>query len=171
MDGDWQRMAENFAPGFIKGSIIAKRLAEEGYVTPSTGDVVKAKEEYTLGKLLLQAGGFGSTEVVDIQKTNIMVKRTVDAIEKERSKFLDRLDKATLQLDRNPTNENAAKISAIWDEISKWEARTGYIHPISDENAAESIQTRAEARGNSMQGLRVPEKYDALVRDTLRNRE
>lgn len=171
MDGDWQRTAENFAPGFIKGSIVAKRLAEEGYVTPSTGDEVKAKEEYTLGKLLLQAGGFGSTEVVDIQKTNIMVKRTVDAIEKERSKFLDRLDKATLQLDRNPTNENAAKISAIWDEISKWEARTGYIHPISNENAAESIQTRVEARGSSMQGLRVPEKYDALVRDTLRNRE
>ena len=171
MDGDWQRTAENFAPGFIKGSIIAKRLAEEGYVTPSTGDELKAKEEYTLGKLLLQAGGFGSTEVVDIQKTNIMVKRTVDAIEKERSKFLDRLDKATLQLDRNPTNENAAKISAIWDEINKWEVRTGYIHPISDENAAESIQTRAEARGNSMQGLRVPEQYDALVRDTLRNRE
>ena len=171
LDGDWQRAAENFSPGFIKGSLIAKRLAEEGYVTPSTGDEVKAKEEYTLGKLLLQAGGFGSTEVVDVQKTNIMVKRTVDAIEKERGKFLDRLDKATLQLDRNPTNENAAKISAIWDEINKWEARTGHIHPISDENAAESIQTRAEARGTSMQGLRVPEKYDALVRDTLRSRE
>jgi hypothetical protein len=171
LDGDWQRWAENFAPGFIKGGLVAKRLADEGYVTPSTGDVVKAKEEYTLGKLLLQAGGFGSTEVVDIQKTNIMAKRTVDAIEKERAKFLTRLDMATLRLDRNPTDENATKISDIWDEIAGWEASTGYIHPISNENAAESAQTRAEARGRSMRGLRVPEQYDALVRDTLRDRE
>jgi hypothetical protein len=171
LDGDWQRWAENFAPGFIKGSLVAKRLADEGYVTPSTGDVVKAREEYTLGKLLLQAGGFGSTEVVDVQKTNIMVKRTVDAIDKERAQFLRQLDMATLRLDRNPTDENATKISDIWDEIAKWEASTGYIHPISNENAAESAQTRAEARGRSMQGLRVPEQYDALVRDTLRDRE
>jgi hypothetical protein len=170
-DGDWQRFAEAFSPGWIKGSVISKRLAEEGYVTPSTGDTIRAREEYTAGKLLAQAMGLGSTEVADIQKSNILARRTVDGIEKERSKFLDKLDKATLKMDRNPTDANATAIGDIWADIDKWNARTGFIHPITDDNVAESIQTRAEARNNSMQGLRVPEQYDQLVRDTLRNRE
>lgn len=170
LDGDWQRWAENFSPGFIKGSVIGKRLAEEGYVTPSTGDTVKAREEYTFGKLFFQAMGFGSTEVADVQKTNILAKRTVDGIEKERSKFLDKLDKATLKMDRSPTDKNAMEISTLWDDIDKWNARTGYIHPITDDNVAESIQTRSEARANSLQGLRVPENYEALARETLQNR-
>lgn len=170
-DGDWQRFAENFSPGWIKGSVISKRLGEEGYITPSTGDTVKAKEEYTFGKLLLQGMGFGSTEVADVQKTNIMAKRAVDSIEKERANFLDKLDKATLRLDRNPTDDNAAAITDVWNDIDKWNARTGFIHPITDDNVADSIQTRAEARNKSMQGLRVPENYEALMRATLPNRE
>lgn len=173
LDGDWQRTAENFAPGFYRGSIVAKRLAEEGYITPSTGDTVKAREEYTAGKLVAQAMGLGSTEVADIQKSNIMAKRTVDGIEKERAKYMDKLDKAfeaTIK-GRVPLEEGRARTAELWKEIDKWNRRTGYIHEITYDNYLESLETRAEGRAGSIQGLRVPEQYEAVARGALKSRE
>jgi hypothetical protein len=172
-EGDWQRAAENFAPGFYRGSIVAKRLAEEGYITPSTGDTVKAREEYTAGKLVAQAMGLGSTEVADIQKSNIMAKRTVDGIEKERAKYMDKLDKAfedTIK-GRVPVEEGRARTTELWKEINKWNRRTGRIHELTYDNYLESLETRAEGRAGSIQGLRVPEQYEAVARGALKSRQ
>jgi hypothetical protein len=172
-DGDWQRGTENFVPAWAKGSVVAKRLAEEGYITPSTGDTVKAREEYTFGKLLGQLGGFGSTELADTQKTNIVAKRIVDGIEKERAKYLDRLDRSFLETvtGRRPLEEGQAQTDAVWDEVRSWNAKTAYIHPITYDNYLESLESRREARAKSMRGLRVPENYEAYVRGALKNRE
>jgi hypothetical protein len=173
IEGDWQRAAENFAPGFYRGSVVTKRLAEEGYITPSTGDTVKAREEYTTGKLVAQAMGLGSTEVADIQKSNIMAKRTVDGIEKERAKYMDKLDKAfeaTIK-GRVPAEEGRARTAELWKEIDAWNRRTGYIHEINYDNYVESLETRAEGRAGSIQGLRVPEQYEAVARGALKSRE
>ena len=166
MKGDWQRAAENITPAPVRNALVAKRLASEGYVTPSTQDVVAPVEEYTWGKLVGQGIGFGRTDIADIQKSNLLAKRTVDKIEKERSKYLDKLDKAyrDITLKRTDMAEGQKNINAVWKDIFKWNDETDFINPIFLDNWEDSIETRAEDRARSMKGLRVPQKYDPYVR-------
>jgi hypothetical protein len=169
MKGDWQRAAENITPAPIRNALISKRLGSEGYVTPSTQDVVAPVEEYTWGKLVGQAAGFGRTDVADMQKSNLLAKKTVAKLEKERGDLLDRLDTTMVKMNREYNSKNEDKVRKVWEDIAEWNDKTDFIHPITGENVADSIQTRAEARGKSMQGLRVPENYDPYVRNLLQN--
>jgi hypothetical protein len=170
MKGDWQRAAENITPAPVRNALIAKRLASEGYVTPSTQDVVAPVEEYTWGKIVGQSAGFGRTDIADIQKSNLLAKRTVDKIEKERSKYLDKLDKAyrDITLKRTDMEGGTENINKVWREIFKWNDETDFINPIFLDNWEESIETRTEDRARSMQGLRVQKKYDPYVRGVLK---
>jgi hypothetical protein len=170
MKGDWQRAAENITPAPVRNALIAKRLASEGYVTPSTQDVVAPVEEYTWGKIVGQSAGFGRTDIADIQKSNLLAKRTVDKIEKERSQYLDKLDKAyrDITLKRTDMEGGTENINKVWREIFKWNDETDFINPIFLDNWEESIETRTEDRARSMQGLRVQKKYDPYVRGVLK---
>jgi hypothetical protein len=169
LKGEWQRAAENLTPAPIRNALIAKRLGSEGYVTPSTQDVVSPVEEYTWGKLVGQSIGFGRTDVADMQKSNLLAKKTVDKIEKERSQYLDKLDKAyrDISLGRTDMEGGTENINKVWKEIFKWNDQTDFINPIFLDNWEDSIETRAEDRARSMKGLRVPKKYDPYVRGVL----
>jgi hypothetical protein len=126
-------------------------------------------EEYTWGLLVGQSIGFGRTDVTDMQKSNLIAKKVVTQIEKERSEYLDKLDKAYRDIDLGRTTGEQAqdKVNAIWRDIDKWHKQTGYIHTIEFENVGDSLKTRAEDRAGSMQGLRVPDKYAPFVRGML----
>jgi hypothetical protein len=169
VDGDYQRAAENFTPAPMRNALIAKRLASEGYVTPSTQDVVAPVEEYTWGKIVGQGIGFGRTDVSDFQKSNIIAKKTVDTIEKERADFINKLDKAyrDITLKRTDMKGGQEGINKVWKDIFKWNDRTDYISPIFLGNWQESLKTRSEDRARSMQGLRVSKNYDPYVRGLL----
>jgi hypothetical protein len=168
-EGEWQRAAENIFPAPFRNVLITKRLGSEGYVTPTTQDVVAPVEEYTWGMLVGQSIGFGRTDVTDMQKSNLIAKKVVTQIEKERSDYLDKLDKAYRDIDLGRTTGQQAqdKVNAIWRDIDKWHKQTGYIHTIEFENVGDSLKTRAEDRAGSMQGLRVPDKYAPFVRGML----
>jgi hypothetical protein len=165
-DGDWQRAAESFMPAPIKNVLVSSRLGSEGYISPTTQDVVAPVEEYTWGKLVGQAAGFGRTDVNDMQKSNLIAKKMVTKIEKERSKYMDKLDRAyrDAELGRVSPEKAQENVNAVWEDIDKWNSETGYIHPITFKNVGESLETRAEDRAGSMQGLRVPEQYEPFIR-------
>ena len=166
LKGDWQRAAENITPAPIRNMLTATRLGSEGYITPTTQDVVAPVEEYTWGKLVGQAAGFGRTDINDIQKSNLLAKKMVVEIEKERTNYLDKIEKAYRDIDLGRTSGTKAddKINSIWRDIDDWNKETGYIHPITFENVGESISTRAEDRAGSIEGLRVPDQYAPFVR-------
>ena len=169
MKGEWQRAAENLTPAPVRNALVAKRLASEGYITPSTQDVVAPVEEYTWGKLVGQGIGFGRTDISDIQKSNLLAKKTVDKIEKERADYINKLDKAyrDITLKRTNMKDGQEAINKVWKDIFKWNDNTDFISPIFLGNWQDSIGTRAEDRARSMQGLRVSKNYDPYVRGLL----
>ena len=169
MKGEWQRAAENLTPAPVRNALVAKRLGSEGYITPSTQDVVAPVEEYTWGKLVGQGIGFGRTDVADIQKSNLLAKKTVDKIEKERADYINKLDKAyrDITLKRTNMKDGQEAINKVWKDIFKWNDNTDFISPIFLGNWQDSIGTRAEDRARSMQGLRVSKNYDPYVRGLL----
>jgi hypothetical protein len=169
MKGEWQRAAENLTPAPVRNALIAKRLGSEGYITPSTQDVVAPVEEYTWGKLVGQGIGFGRTDISDIQKSNLLAKKTVDKIEKERADYINKLDKAyrDITLKRTDMKGGQEAINKVWKDIFKWNDNTDYINPIFLGNWEDSIETRGEDRSRSMQGLRVSKNYDPYVRGLL----
>lgn len=169
MKGEWQRAAENLTPAPVRNALIAKRLGSEGYITPSTQDVVAPVEEYTWGKLVGQGIGFGRTDISDIQKSNLLAKKTVDKIEKERADYINKLDKAyrDITLKRTDMKGGQEAIGKVWKDIFKWNDNTDYINPIFLGNWEDSIETRGEDRSRSMQGLRVSKNYDPYVRGLL----
>jgi hypothetical protein len=171
LKGEGQLAAENLAPAPLRNILMAKRLGSEGYVTPSTQDVVAPVEDYTWGVLFGQGIGFGRTDIADIQKSNILAKRTVIKIEKERGVYLDKLEKAYRDVDLKRTGVEAGQknVDKIWDDIYKWNYSTAHITPIYPANWQESLKTRDRDRAGSMEGLRVPKDFDPYVRSLLQN--
>jgi hypothetical protein len=153
-NGQMNRGFEKLAPAWLRGGLTSYRLSKEGATTPKGDEIVNA-EFYTTGKLAAQALGFGNTEVAQIQKSNFMAKQIVAKIEKQTATLLNRLDVAV-------RNEDDDKIDSILDDIEKFNTKNAML-PISGETISKSLQSRAERRGKSSQGLSVSDKQAPFV--------
>jgi hypothetical protein len=153
-NGQINRGFEKLSPAWLRGSLTAYRLGKEG-ATTTKGDEIKNAEFYTTGKLAAQALGFGNTEVAQIQKSNFMAKQVITKIEKQTATLLNRLDIAV-------RNEDDDKIESILDDIEKFNTKNAML-PISGETISKSLQSRAERRGKSSQGLSVSDKQAPFI--------
>lgn len=170
LKGDGQRAAEKLMPyNFLRQPLIARRLEEEGYVTPK-GVELKPNEFYTTGKLFAQNLGFGSTEVAEAQKRNILFSRATDKIKDMRSKVQRGYGDAYLKYLSKPTAENLAayeKATEQWNEYNM--DYGGLIDPITQDQMQQSVVSRAEEREMAKQlgGIQTDTKYRALAQDML----
>ena len=152
--GQFNRGLEKFAPAWMKGGLTAMRLKSEG-ATTTKGDELMNPEFYTTGKLLAQTLGFGSTEVAQVQKANFMAKKIVTEINREKATLLNRLDAAVRRDDDD-------EIDKILEKIDKFNTKNAML-AINGETISKSLQTRAERRGKSYQGLSVSDKEAPFV--------
>ena len=168
--GDGQRAAEKLMPyNFLRQPLIARRLQEEGYITPK-GVELKPAEFYTMGKLIAQAFGFGSTEVAEAQKRNILFSRVTDKIDATRNKVMRTYGDAYLKYLEKPTAENLAAREKADAQYNEYNMEYGLISPITEDEMSESIQTRAEEREAARQlgGIQTNKKNRVLVQDMLK---
>jgi hypothetical protein len=117
-----------------------------------------AAEEYTFGKLAAQTAGFASTEAGEIQKRNLLAKRMVMGIEKDRTKLLDALDKAYRRYAANPSDENDARIDSVLDEIDEFNYKNN-VYPITGDTISRSLTGQERRRGEAIQGLTVGKPF------------
>jgi hypothetical protein len=170
LKGDGQRAAEKLMPyNFLRQPLIARRLQEEGYVTPK-GVELKPNEFYTTGKLFFQNLGFGSTEVAEAQKRNILFSRATDKVKDMRSKVQRGYGDAYLKYQSKPTAENLAayeKATEQWNEYNM--DYGGLIDPITQDQMQQSVASRAEEREMAKQlgGIQTDTKYRTLAQDML----
>jgi hypothetical protein len=169
LKGDGQRAAEKLMPyNFLRQPLIARRLQEEGYVTPK-GVELKPNEFYTTGKLFFQNLGFGSTEVGEAQKRNILFSRAIDKVEGVRSKVQRGYGDAYLKYLSKPTDENKAALKKATDELDEYNMDYGLISPITAPQMRESVMRRAEDREVAKQlgGIQTDKQYRTLAQDML----
>jgi hypothetical protein len=167
--GDGQRAAEKLMPyNFLRQPLIAHRLQEEGYITPK-GVELKPAEFYTVGKIAAQVAGFGSTEVGEIQKRNILFSRATDAVEAVRSKAMRSYGDAYLKYLAKPTDENLATFEKATERWDEYNMEYGLINPITSLQMKESVKTHAEDREAAKQlgGIQTDKKYRGLAQDML----
>jgi hypothetical protein len=160
-NGQIDRAQEKVVPAFVKGSFTAARLATQGAKT-TKGDVIRDQEFFTTGKLFGQILGFGSTELAQIQKHNFMAKQQASILESEKKKLLDRLDVAVNNEQKNDEKYEKNIDKALAD-ILKYNKKNGVVDSIEDETIDKSLETRAKRRGESYQGLSVPERYQEFI--------
>jgi hypothetical protein len=160
-NGQTDRAIEKVVPAFVKGSFTAARYAAQGAKT-TKGDVLRDQEFFTTGKLFGQILGFGSTELAQIQKHNFAAKQQASIIESEKKKLLDRLDLAVNneQKDDEKYEKNIDKALA---DILKYNKKNGIVDAIEDDTIDKSLEARANRRGESYQGLSVPERYQEFI--------
>ena len=161
-NGQGDRGLEKMVPAFFRGPLAASRLAREGNLTPDGAEVANA-EFYTMGKLVAQSGGFASTSVAELQKTNIMAKRMIKKIEKEKADLLGKLDRAFQRGDE-------AKIDALFTEIEEYNERN-YVLPITGATIRNSLSGRMESRGSALNGLVVSPRMQGIMAAQLGNRD
>jgi len=167
--GDGQRAAEKLMPyNFLRQPLIAKRLQEEGYITSKNVEL-KSEEFYTVGKLFAQNIGFGSTEVAEIQKRNILFSRAEDKIDTIRSKVQRGYAEAYLKYLSKPTPENETayeKATERWDEYNM---EYGLIKPITGPQMKQSVVSRAEDRAvaGDIGGIQTDKNMRVLAQDML----
>ena len=161
-NGQGDRGLEKMMPAFFRGPLAASRMAREGNLTPDGAEIASA-EYYTMGKLIAQSGGFASTDAAELQKTNILAKRMVKDIEKEKSNLLDRLDTAFRRGDEE-------KINALFDEIEKYNERN-YVLPITGPTIKDSLSGRTKSRGSALNGLVVAPRMQGIMAAQLGNRD
>jgi hypothetical protein len=161
-NGQVDRAYEKLAPfAFFKGAFKANRFATQGAKTPQ-GDVLRNQEFFTTGKLFAQALGFGSTELDQLQKHNMMAKQQAIQIENEKKKLLNRFNVAVddEQKDSKKYEEN---INKVLKDILKYNKKNGVIDAIEDETLDNSLKARADRRGESYEGLSVSKKYQDII--------
>jgi hypothetical protein len=169
LEGKGDRAAEKLMPySFLRQPLIAKRLAQEGYVTPN-GVELKPAEFYTVGKLSGQWFGFGSTEVAEAQKRNILFSRATDKIDAERTKVQRRYGDTYLNYLAKPTPENLTALEGATVDWDEYNMDNGAINPITSKQMKESVTSRAEDRETAKQlgGIQTSKKYRVLAADML----
>jgi hypothetical protein len=169
LKGDGQRAAEKLMPyNFLRQPLIARRLQEEGYVTPK-GVELKPNEFYTTGKLFAQNIGFGSTEVAEAQKRNILFSRAIDKVGDARSKVQRGYGDAYLKYLSKPTAENLAAYKKATEQWEEYNMDYGLISPITQDQMQQSVVSRAEDREVAKQlgGIQTDKQYRTLAQDML----
>jgi hypothetical protein len=169
LKGDGQRAAEKLMPyNFLRQPLIARRLEEEGYVTPK-GVELKPNEFYTTGKLFFQNLGFGSTEVAEAQKRNILFSRATDKVDAIRSKVQRSYGDAVLKYVSKQSDENRAAYEKAKEQWDEYNMDYGLISPITQDQMQQSIVARAEDREAAKQlgGIQTDKRYRMLAQDML----
>jgi hypothetical protein len=167
--GDGQRAAEKLMPyNFLRQPLIAARLQREGYITPNKVEL-KPAEFYTTGKLIAQAAGFGSTEVGEAQKRNILFSRVTDKIDATRNRVMRNHGDAWLKYIAKPTDENRAAYDKADEQLTEYNMEYGLTDPITLPQLRASTKSRAEDREAARQlgGIQTDKNKRALAQDML----
>jgi hypothetical protein len=156
MDGEYQRALEIGLPALLRGTAKSYRLSQEGLVNRQ-GVELKPPEYYNEAKLLAQTLGFTSTETASMQDLNYQIATMVRDQATEKTKVLDRLDRALLNQDRNP-----GAVQKALEDITKYNVKYFYDQ-VTPETIISSLTGRAERRGEALEGVYVRDKLRPLV--------
>jgi hypothetical protein len=165
LKGDGQRAAEKLMPlNFLRQPLIAKRLQEEGYVTPK-GVPIKDPEFYTAGRLFMQRVGFGSTEVAQQQKQNILFKNVTEDVDAKRERAMTRYNAAVYKNERQPSAENSAAVDEAERLMEEYNMDYGSINPILGDQVQQSVQGYMQDReaAKELGGIQTNKIYRPLA--------
>ena len=156
--GRTMRGFEKLLPNLFRQPVTAARYAQEG-ATTTTGDIIKDKEEFTEGQLVMQALGFRTEGLAKKQEVNFKVNALKQKVIQDRSKLMNRLD-----------TELASGDDIAADRVMEDILEFNYKNPtmmLEADMLNKALLDRARKRAMSDRGFRVDDKLYPLLVELL----
>jgi hypothetical protein len=148
--GKFDRGVEKLMPNLIRQPMVAARYAKEG-ATTAAGDVLREKEEFTQGQLVMQALGYRTEGLADAQAANFKANAIRQKVMQEKTRLISRVD---LEATRGSDEE----FDAALENLLKFNSRYPMVAVRSNELSG-MLQRRMEAREKADRGFRVDKKF------------
>jgi len=162
MQGDYSKGVKKALPAGFRNFVTAYEQWKEG-AKDNKGAKILSKDAFTTGELIGQAIGFRSDALSNLQYATFKVIGLEQKINNERNLLLK-------QLDREFQKKDMKAFGKYMREINEFNMR----HPsfaITDENVADTLETRGEQRAASYRGVTLTEKNIGLARALVPSRK
>jgi hypothetical protein len=148
--GKFDRGVEKLMPNLIRQPLIAARYAKEG-ATTAAGDVLREKEEFTQGQLVMQALGYRTEGLADAQAANFKANAIRQKVMQEKTRLISRVD---LEAVRGSDDE----FDNALENLLKFNARYPMV-AVRPNELSGMLQRRMETREKADRGFRVDKKF------------
>ena len=148
--GKFDRGVEKLMPNLIRQPMVAARYAKEG-ATTAAGDVLREKEEFTQGQLVMQALGYRTEGLADAQAANFKANAIRQKVMQEKTRLISRVD---LEATRGSDEE----FDAALENLLKFNSRYPMV-AVRPNELSGMLQRRMEAREKADRGFRVDKKF------------
>ena len=158
MQGDYAKAVKKWAPAGFRNFVTAHELAAEG-AKDNKGAQILSKDAFSAGQILGQSIGFRSDLLANTQYATFKVLGLEQRIKNERNQILNILDREY----RKGNGDAYVKALEKREEFNK-------KYPASEitvDNLIDSLEKRAEQRGESWRGFTLTEKNAALASEAL----
>lgn len=106
---------------------------------------INPKEYYSTYRLFGQTIGFQDTTTAQLQRTNFLAREFENDVEGRRGETLAAYARADLEFERNPTEDNLAKLNQREVDIDNFNYQFPFF-VITQETLKSSLEGRAESR-------------------------
>lgn len=156
--GRIDRGFEKLMPNLIRQPLAAERYRKEGATTPA-GDILKDADEFTKGQLAMQALGYRTEGLADVQAINFKVNAIRQKVMQEKNRLIARVDlEATQGSDEalDDAVENVLKFNSRYPSLA-----------VKGDDLARMLKSRREARAKADRGFRVDKKFYPQLQELL----
>jgi len=141
---DYNKAVEDLLPALFKNVARAVRFEDEGLIS-NNGTIINPKEYYSTYRLFGQTIGFQDTTTAQLQRTNFLAREFENDVEGRRAETLAAYARADLEFERNPTEDNLAKLNQREVDIDNFNYQFPFF-VITQETLKSSLEGRAESR-------------------------
>ena len=160
MQGDYDKGVSRALPAGFRNFKTSFDLWKEG-AKDNKGVQILSKDAFSTGQLIFQAVGFRSDQLANTQYVTFKVIGLEQKILNERTQLLNRLDREFRGKDFKEFSETLSK------RINKFN-REYPSYALEADDITDSLETRAEQRGESYRGIRLTEKNVPMFIKALR---
>lgn len=147
---------EQLLPGMMRAPVTAYRYSQEGATTAS-GATIKEPDEYTLGQLFAQAGGFATEGLVAKREAIFKANALMLQVKNEKKQLLNRLD-VDIRSDKD--------LDDVMDDVSRFNYKNPF-DPITGDTLRASIKQHLQRRVMTDRGFYMDKRYYPVLMDLL----
>lgn len=147
---------EQLLPGMMRAPVTAYRYSQEGATTAS-GAIIKEPDEYTLGQLFAQAGGFATEGLVAKREAIFKANALMLQVKNEKKQLLNRLD-VDIRSDKD--------LDDVMDDVSRFNYKNPF-DPITGDTLRASIKQHLQRRVMTDRGFYMDKRYYPVLMDLL----
>jgi len=150
--GKFDRGIEKLMPNLIRQPMVAARYAREG-AKNAAGQVIREKEEFTQGQLVMQALGYRTEGLANRQTANFKAAAIQQKVIQEKNRLINRID---LEFTKG---DDEAFDTALNNLLNFYSRNPSALNDTDEAKLSALLSKRLETREAADRGFRVDENF------------